>query len=172
MIEVSWNWSCLALHVNKAKVRIFLCAMNIRSPYLPPFNHSLICDDLSLYVLHVYMQTSFSSFYLQQQFSKKSHITFHCVRPKSIKTFEGPNYRVTYSSLMCPYTSFISSLVSWPISKKNISNFSLVYTFSGTLCHSQEATNEILTHGIFHDIKFKRILNKAYTFEKLFEVIL
>ena len=149
----------------------FSYAMNIRSLYLPPFNQSLIGDDLSLYVLHVYMQTSFSGFYLQQQFSK-FHITFHCVRPKSIKTFEGPNYRVTYSLFMCPYTSFISSLVSWPISKKNISNFSLVYTFGGTFCHSQEAINEILTHGIFHDIKFKGIFYTAYTFEKLFEVIL
>lgn len=40
MIEVSWNWSCLALHINKAKGRIF-CAMNIRSPYLTlSINHS------------------------------------------------------------------------------------------------------------------------------------
>ena len=144
----------------------FSYAMNIRSLYLPPFNQSLIGDDLSLYVLHVYMQTSFSGFYLQQQFSK-FHITFHCVRPKSIKTFEGPNYRVTYSLFMCPYTSFRSSLVSWPISKKNISNFSLVYTFGRALCHSQEDINEILTHGIFHDMKFKRLYFKAHTFVKV-----
>ena len=52
-------------------------------------------------------------------------------------------------------------------SKKNISNFSLVYTFGGSLCHSQEATNEILTHGIFHDMKFKRLYYKAYTFPKV-----
>ena len=166
MIEVSWNWSCLALHISKTKGRIF-CAMNIRSPYLTlSINHSF--GMIYHYMFYMYTcKPSFSSFYLQQQFSKKLNITFHCVRPKSIKTFEGPNYRVTYSLFMCPYTSFTSSLVSWPISKKNISNFSLVYTFGRALCHSQEDINEILTHGIFHDMKFKRLQYKAYTLPKV-----
>ena len=119
------------------------------------------------YMFYMYTCKHHSQVFISSSSFQRSSILRPCVRPKSINTFEGPNYRVTYSLFMCPYTSFISSLVSWPISKKNISNFSLVYTFGGSLCHSQEATNEILTHGIFHDMKFKRLYYKAYTFPKV-----
>ena len=149
----------------------FFCAMNIRSPYLThSINHSF--GMIYHYMLYMYTCKHHSQVFISSSSFQRSSILRPCVRPKSINTFEGPNYRVTYSLFMCPYTSFISSLVGWPISKKDISNFSLVYTFGGTFCHSQEAINEILTHGIFHDIKFKGIFYTAYTFEKLFEVIL
>ena len=70
------------------------------------------------------MQTSFSNFISSSSFRRNSILRFIVCGQNPLKPFEGPTYRVTYSLLMCPYTSFMSSLVSWPISKKNISNFS------------------------------------------------